>query len=171
MTARQELLTQLYAAAMRQGEFFLPDGHLLQAYFDEFALASDPALLRSVAENMCKLLPPTSDVLVGLELGGIAITVAMSAASGLPAAFLRRTRKTYGSRRQIEGRQVAGAHAVLIDDVARSGHQLELAVAVVRAHAADISVAVTVLDRCLGAADRLAETVGVQLRCLASVPD
>jgi orotate phosphoribosyltransferase len=167
MTASEDLLARLRAVAFRKGEFRLPDGQVLDEYFDQYALASDPHLLRSVAEEIAPLVPPAAEVLVGLELGGIALTVALSAATGVPAAFLRRRRKAYGTRRLVEGASPAGRRAVLVDDVVRSGAQLSQAVTALRGCAAEVSWAVAVLDRRLGALERLGHT-GVELRCLSS---
>lgn len=165
MTVPDELLNALKTVAFRRGEFLLQDGQVLQEYFDEYALASDPVLLRDIARTMTDLLPASSDVLVGLELGGIALAVAMSAVTGIPAAFLRRQRKTYGTRRQVEGCSIANRRVVLVDDVARSGSQLAHATTLLRSCLATVPVAVCVLDRGLGATDRLA-AADVDLRCL-----
>lgn len=169
MTVSEELLVDIRAVAFRHGDFHLPEGQILREYFDEYALASDPVLLRKVAEALAGLLPPSADVLVGLELGGIALTVAMSAVTGIPAAFLRRQRKTYGTRRQVEGCSVTKRRAVLVDDVTRSGSQLTQAVSLLHGCSATVPVAVCILDRNLGAADRLA-AAEVELRCLLTQP-
>ncbi|MGH3565232.1 MAG: phosphoribosyltransferase family protein [Pseudonocardia sp.] len=94
---------------------------MIDEYFDEYLLAADPALLRDVAAEMARCVPVDTETLVGLELGGIPLTMALSAATGVPAGFLQRERKCYGTRRQLEGHPVAGKRVVLVDDVVRSG--------------------------------------------------
>lgn len=169
MTAVPERLREaIRSSAFRQGEFQLPNGGLLHEYFDQYAMASDPVLLRQVAHALEPLLPPEAEVLVGLELGGVPLAVALSAVSGVPAAFVRRSRKTHGTRRQIEGRLVHDRIVVVVDDVVRTGGQLADAVDTLRQEAASVSGAVCVIDRALGAAERLA-AMGVPLRTLMTV--
>lgn len=169
MTAATEQLWEaIRSTALRRGEFQLPDGSVLHEYFDEYALASDPVLLRRVAEAMTSLLPPGTEVLVGIELGGVALAVALSAASGVPAAFVRRTRKSYGTRQQVEGCSVRDRTVVLVDDVVRTGTQLIEAATILRREAASVGGAVCVIDRALGADTKLA-AVGVGLRTLVTV--
>nr|WP_240152329.1 phosphoribosyltransferase family protein [Streptomyces mobaraensis] len=72
---------------------------------------------------MAALVPDDAEVLAGIELGGVPLVVALSAATGLPAAFLRRAPKRYGTRRQAEDAEVDGRRVVLVDDVVRSGGQ------------------------------------------------
>ncbi len=170
MTAATEQLWEaIRSTALRRGEFQLPDGSVLHEYFDEYALASNPVLLRRVAEAMTVLLPAGTEVLVGIELGGVALAVALSAASGIPAAFVRRTRKTHGTRQQVEGCTVRNRTVVLVDDVVRTGSQLIAAAAVLRREAASVRGAVCVIDRGLGADAKLA-AVDIRLRTLATVP-
>lgn len=74
MTIPEDLVSRIQRAAFRHGEFHLPTGQILEEYFDEYVLAADPDVLRQVAEAMAGVLPSSTEVLVGLELGGIALT-------------------------------------------------------------------------------------------------
>lgn len=167
MTALDSLVSRVWHTACRRGEFHLPTGQVLDEYFDEYVLASDPVLLRDVAAEMALRVPTSAEAVVGLELGGIPLTVALSAVTGLPAGFLRRNRKSYGTRRQLEGCAVEGKRVVLVDDVVRSGSQLVRAASILRRVGASVEDAVCVLDRCLDGRVRLAEHQ-VDLRCLFS---
>ncbi|MGH3774258.1 MAG: orotate phosphoribosyltransferase [Pseudonocardiaceae bacterium] len=130
---------------------------MIDEYFDEYLLASDPVLLREVAAEMARHVPVDAETLVGLELGGIPMAVALSAATGVPAGFLRRERKSYGTCRQVEGHPVAGKRVVLVDDVVRSGSQVLRAASVLRRAGASVTTAICVLDRDLDGRARLAE--------------
>ncbi|WP_414168404.1 orotate phosphoribosyltransferase [Streptoverticillium reticulum] len=143
-------LSARIAAACVDGPFTLADGQELDSYFDEFRLASDPQLLHDVAKAMHALVPAGAEVLAGVELGGIPLVVALSAATGLPAAFLRRLPKRYGSQQQIEGTQIEGRRVVLIDDVVRSGGQLLVMARALRAAGGHVSDALCILERPLG---------------------
>lgn len=144
------LAERLAAIACASGPFVLPDGQRLDSYFDEFRLAANPQLLHDVADAMAALVPEHAEVLAGIELGGIPLVVALSAATGLPAAFIRRQPKRYGSERQIEGADVEGRRVVLVDDVVRSGGQLLNMVRVLRVASALTTGALCVLERPLG---------------------
>jgi len=52
--------------------------------------------LRRVAKAMVELLP-ACDVLAGMEIGGIPIVAVMSQLTGLPAVFVRKEAKMYGT--------------------------------------------------------------------------
>jgi orotate phosphoribosyltransferase len=160
--AAGSLVARVVAAACVTGAYRLPDGRVLDAYFDEYALAADPTLLHEVADALAGLIPPGAGVLAGLELGGVPLVVALSAATGLPAAFVRRTAKRYGTLRQIEGHPVAGAAVVLVDDVVRSGGQMLAMTRVLRGAGATVLAAACVLERPLGGRVNLA-AAGVEL--------
>ncbi|MCM2579740.1 orotate phosphoribosyltransferase [Streptomyces meridianus] len=156
-TQPPELAARLAEAACVKAPFHLPNGTRLDTYFDEYRLAADPALLRDTAAAMAAFVPDDAQVLAGIELGGIPLVVALSAATGLPAVFLRRSPKGYGSRRQIEGTAIDGRRAVLVDDVVRSGGQLLAMARTLRIAGTPVSDALCVLERPLGGRMLLAE--------------
>ncbi|MGY3337245.1 orotate phosphoribosyltransferase [Streptomyces filamentosus] len=151
------LVTRLAETALVAAPFHLADGARLDSYFDEYRLAADPELLRDTAAALADLVPDDAQLLAGIELGGIPLVVALSATTGLPAVFLRRRPKGYGSRRQIEGAPFAGRRAVLIDDVVRSGAQLLAMARILRMAGAPVRDALCVLERPLGGRAMLAE--------------
>jgi orotate phosphoribosyltransferase len=164
------LAARLTETACVAGPFTLADGRRLDSYFDEYRLAADPRLLHDVAEAMATLVPDHAEILAGIELGGVPLVVALSAATGLPAAFLRRQPKNYGCQRQIEGAHIEGRRVVLIDDVVRSGGQLLTMARMLRIVGAPITDALCVLERPLGGRQLLNEH-GIVLRPLLSEAD
>jgi len=72
-------------------------------YFDKYRFESQPDLLRRVAEAMVPLLPHGTELLGGLELGGVPIATMVSSLTGLPALFVRKQAKTYGTCRLAKG--------------------------------------------------------------------
>ncbi|MGH3869473.1 MAG: orotate phosphoribosyltransferase [Pseudonocardiaceae bacterium] len=165
MTITASLFARIRATACQRGAFHLPTGQVIEEYFDEYLLAADPVMLRDIAAEMTRHVPACTEALVGLELGGLPLAVALSAATGVPAGFLRRKRKSYGTCRQVEGRPVTGRHVVLIDDVVRSGAQILRAASVLRLAGASVATAICVLDRGLNGRVRLAES-RIELRSL-----
>ncbi len=157
MTIPASLIARIRFAACQQGAFHLPNDQVIEEYFDEYLLASDPTLLGDVAVEMARYVPVGTEMFVGMELGGIPLAVALSAATGISVGFLRRERKSYGTRRQMEGRLVTGRDVVLVDDVIRSGSQVLRAASVLRRAGASVATVICVLDRGIGGQARLAE--------------
>jgi orotate phosphoribosyltransferase len=59
-----------------------------------------------------------------LELGGVPIATALSQVSGVPALFVRKEPKTYGTCRLAESAEGADRRLVLIEDVVTSAGQI-----------------------------------------------
>jgi orotate phosphoribosyltransferase len=116
-----ELAADLNSAAQLTGRFVLRSGAVSDKYFDKFQFESDPALLRRIAARMLALVPPDTQALAGLELGGVPIATAMALESGLPAVFVRKAPKAYGTCRAVEGQDVAGRKVVIVEDVISTG--------------------------------------------------
>ncbi len=70
---------------------------------------------------MVDLLPPDTDLLGGLELGGIPIATMVSSLTGRPALFVRKKAKEYGTCKLAEGPDVAGRRMTLVEDVITTG--------------------------------------------------
>lgn len=90
------------------GNFTLRSGRIAAEYFDKYLFEADPQFLFDITKQLAAFIPPGTDVLGGLEMGGIAIVTMLSQHSGLPAAFVRKTPKQYGTARLCEGASVAG---------------------------------------------------------------
>ena len=130
-----------------RGEFVLRSGTVAHEYFDKYAFESDPALLRRVVDRMAPLLPAGTDVLGGLELGGVPLATMLSSVTGLPAAFVRKQPKEYGTRRLAEGCEVAGRSVVLVEDVVTTGGAVLQAATALRDLGATVGAAVCAIDR------------------------
>jgi orotate phosphoribosyltransferase len=160
-----DLAWRVYRASHLTGTFVLRSGATSQEYFDKYRFESDPQLLREIAEAMAGLLPADADGLAGLELGGVPLATVLSQVTGLPAGFVRKQAKPYGTRRLAEGLEVAGRRLVVVEDVVTSGGAVVDACRALRADGAAVAVAVCVIDREAGGPANLAE-LGIQLRPL-----
>jgi orotate phosphoribosyltransferase len=145
------------------GTFTLRSGQSASEYFDKYLFETDPALLARVAAAMVPLLPPATDLLGGLEMGGIPIATVVSAQSGLPALFVRKHAKTYGTCKLAEGPEVAGRRVTLIEDVITTGGAVRDATVALRDAGATVDTVVCAIDRSLGEANPLTD-VGLELR-------
>ena len=141
------LAADVRAIASLKGEFRLRSGQISTTYFDKYRFESDPALLKRIAASMIPLLPPQAEVLAGLELGGVPIATAMSLQSGLPAAFVRKKAKEYGTCAAVEGADVRGRRVVLIEDVITTGGAVADATRLVRDAGADVIAVVCAIWR------------------------
>ena len=93
------------------------------------------------------LLPAGTEVLAGLELGGVPIATALSLRTGLPAAFVRKEAKAYGTARLAEGADIAGRRVTVIEDVITTGGQVVISTNELRALGAIVDHVVCVIDR------------------------
>jgi len=136
--ADRQLAADLAAIATLRGTFRLRSGVIADTYFDKYRFEGDPVLLRRLADAMLALVPSGTQVLAGLELGGVPIATAMSLASGLPAVFVRKQAKDYGTCLAVEGGDLIGKRVLLVEDVISTGGAIADAVPLVRAAGADI---------------------------------
>ena len=122
-------------------------GIVADEYFDKYLFESDPDLLRRVVDQMTALVPAGVDLLGGLELGGVPLATMLSCATGIPALFVRKEAKTYGTRRLAEGSNPAGRTVLLIEDVITTGGAVRNAAQALRASGATVTTVVCAIDR------------------------
>lgn len=118
---RSDLARRIAEVSMLQGEFTLRSGQVSNRYFDKYRFEGTPSLLKPLACAMAELIPAETEIIAGLELGGIPLVTAISLETGLPAAFVRKEAKTYGTCRAIEGQDVSGRRVTFIEDVISMG--------------------------------------------------
>jgi orotate phosphoribosyltransferase len=114
---------------------------------------------------MAPLLPQDTDVLAGLELGGIPLVTVLSQVTGLPAAFIRKQTKTYGTARYTEGADLRGQQVTLVEDVVSSGGAILDTLEKLRGDGIEPRTAVCVIDRETGGSEALA-AAGLTLRAV-----
>ncbi len=102
-----DLALRIHATSHLTGQFTLRSGRTATEYFDKYRFEADPALLDEIAGRMAPLMPQGTQVLAGLEMGGIPVVTAIGRHTGLPCAFVRKQAKPYGTCRLIEGAEVA----------------------------------------------------------------
>jgi orotate phosphoribosyltransferase len=169
MTADQ-LAARIDDVARLRGQFRLRSGALSDEYFDKYRFEADPALLAAIADALAALVPPGIDALAGLELGGVPLATALSLRTGLPALFVRKQAKTYGTCRLAEGGEVAGRRLLVVEDVVTSGGQVLASCGELRAAGAVVEQVLCVIDRQSGGAAALA-AAGLTLRALLTKGD
>jgi orotate phosphoribosyltransferase len=159
------IAAEIKKRARLTGHFTLRSGRTSETYFDKYQFESDPNLLKAIAAEMAGLVPKETEVLAGLEMGGIPLVAVMSQITGLPSAFLRKEPKTYGTCRYAEGADLRNKDVVLVEDVVSSGGAILDAVSALRRDGTTPLVALCVIDRQTGGRESL-EKAGVELRSL-----
>lgn len=167
MTDDQLLLLarDIDARCRLHGTFTLRSGQIAHEYFDKYRFEADPGLLQAVAARVVSLLPAEARLLGGLELGGIPIATMVSQLTGLPALFIRKQAKTYGTGKLAEGFDPAGQHVVLIEDVITTGGAVLAAATAVRELGATVTTVVCAIDRSGGQSRALPEA-GIEVRAV-----
>jgi len=167
---RSDLARRIHAASHLTGRFTLRSGRTATEYFDKYRFEGDPVLLDEIARQMVPLVPSDTEVLAGLEMGGIPVVTALGRHTGLPCAFVRKQAKPYGTCRLAEGADVEGRRVLVVEDVVTSGGQIVLSTADLRGLGAQVLAALCVIDREQGGADALADE-GIGLLSLLTAGD
>jgi orotate phosphoribosyltransferase len=165
-----DLARQVRAVSRLTGEFVLRSGRIANEYFDKYQFEADPELLDRLAAEMAVLVPEGTEVLAGLEMGGIAVVTAVARHAKLPTAFIRKQAKQYGTARLAEGAEVAGRRVLVVEDVVTSGGQVVISTNELRKLGAHVDHALCVIDRQEGGAEALSAD-GIQLRALLTRAD
>ena len=144
---RQELAQKIYDVAHLTGEFKLRSGQTSNEYFDKYRFEAHPLLLKEIARQMAPLIPAGTEVLAGLEMGGIPIATALSMETGIPTVFVRKKAKDYGTCKFAEGLDIAGKKVCMIEDVVTTGGQVVLSAADLRSIQAKVEHVLCVIHR------------------------
>jgi orotate phosphoribosyltransferase len=167
---RDELAKMVATLCHLQGEFVLRSGQTASVYFDKYMFEAEPAVLGTVARRMAALVPADTEVLAGLELGGVPVATALSLETGIPTAFVRKEAKTYGTAKVAEGSEVAGRRVLIVEDVITTGGQVVASTEQLRALGATVEAVLCVIDRSAGDHTRL-ESIGLKTISLFRAED
>ena len=118
---KKDLALSIEQSSYLQGSFQLRSGKISDFYFDKYQFESNPKLLHAIADHFVSLIPKETELLAGLELGGIPIATALSLKTGLPVVFVRKKPKEYGTKKQAEGVSVKEKKVLIVEDVITTG--------------------------------------------------
>jgi orotate phosphoribosyltransferase len=144
---KNELAKKVYEISYRRGMFLLRSGQTSTEYFDKYRFESQPALLTAIAELMAPMIPKDTQILAGLEMGGIPIATALSLKTGIPCTFVRKKAKSYGTCQFAEGLDVGGKKLCIIEDVITTGGQVILSTDDLRGVGAIVENVLCVINR------------------------
>ncbi|MGC8994750.1 MAG: orotate phosphoribosyltransferase [Pyrobaculum sp.] len=149
---------------VRFGKFRLSSGLESPFYVDLRGVLGDPDLLRWVVERYLAVLSRLEfDAVLGVATGGIPYASILGYLLGRPVGYVRVEEKGYGTGRRVEGVDVAGRRAVVVDDVLTTGRSVLSAVNAVRAAGGAVVGVVVFLDREQCGADAVRREAGVDV--------
>jgi orotate phosphoribosyltransferase len=162
-----ELLLQ--SGAVRFGEFTLRSGQTSDVYVDIKHAWTRPDRLRVLAGALARRVGAV-DVLAGMELGAVPLVVATALETGKPYVVIRKAAKDHGTARRFEGDLPPGSRVLVLEDVTSTGGAALGAVEVVREAGGLVDRVLVVVDRRMGARDRL-RRAGVRLEALVTLDE
>lgn len=169
-TTDDDLARRVASLCHLDGEFILRSGQAATTYFDKYLFEADPEVLGLVASRLATLVPEGTEVLAGLELGGVPVATALSLATGIPAAFVRKEAKAYGTAKLAEGHDVAGRRVLVVEDVITTGGQVATSTQLLRDRGATVEAVLCVIDRSAGDHARL-DAIGLEVISLFRADD
>lgn len=157
-TKRAFFLEAYKLGIIKFGRFTLKSGIESPFYVDLRPLASDPKILKHLANYLLEMLPLDNfDLICGVPYAALPMATAMSLESYIPLIIKRKEAKAYGTKKLIEGIFQKGQNCLLVEDVITSGKSLLETIDEVENEGLNVSDIVVVLDRQQGGSEKLAE--------------
>jgi len=110
-------------------------------YVDNRRLPYEPAAWHVVIGEFRDLIVQQNlifDVIAGIETGGIPHSAALAYTMDIPSVFVRKQPKDHGTKRRVEGGEVAGKRVLLIEDLITMGGSSLSGVEALRDEGADV---------------------------------
>ena len=144
---KKTLAFQIKNTSLLKGDFVLRSGLSSHEYFDKYQFESRPQLLKAVCAHLQELIPPDTQILAGLTMGGIPLAVGLALETQIPCVFVRKTAKTYGTKKITEGPAVKGQKVCLVEDVITTGGQVIKSTKAMRKEGAIVENVICVIHR------------------------
>lgn len=159
MESKKEFFLECYKLGIiKFGRFTLKSGIESPFYVDLRPLASDPKILKKLANYLLEMLPLDNfDIICGVPYAALPMATAMSLESYIPLIIKRKEAKSYGTKKLIEGIYEKGQNCLLVEDVITSGKSLVETIEEVENEGIKVSDIVVVLDRQQGGKEKLEE--------------
>ncbi len=167
---RTDLARRIREAAYLEGDFTLRSGRKSKYYLDKYLFETQPEILQALGEMFSKYAGPTTTLIAGAELGGVALAAAASMACGKPFVIIRNAKKDYGTSKPYEGKITDGDSVLLVEDIATTGGQVLEAAKFITSIGAKVERIVAVIDRQEGARENI-ETAGFGFEALFTKAD
>jgi len=157
--------------AIRFGRFRLHSGRESRIYIDLRLLVSYPQALReATAAYRVALDQLEYDLLAATPLAGLPIGTALCLDTDKPLIYPRKTAKSYGTGKNIEGQWSVGQTVVVVDDLVTSGDSILETIATLKAAGLKVHDAVVLIDREQGGRATI-ESQGYRLHAVTRLPE
>lgn len=155
--------------AIKHGKFKLSNGSLTDYYIDKYVFETQPEVLREISEAIAEEISWNDiDVVAGPELGAVPLVTAISLRSEIPAAFIRKGEKHYGTQARVEGEIRKGQRVAIVEDVTTTGATILDTANLVQEVGGVVERLFVVVDRNEGAVENVREA-GYELEYLTQV--
>lgn len=142
--------------AIQFGHFVLTSGAESDYYIDIKKASTDPKTLKIMAEHMKKYVT-SCDIIAGMELGAVPLIVALSLETSIPYVIIRKSKKSHGTGKQIEGGNVEDKKVLIVEDVTTSGGSVVKTIDIIKENQGTIVNVITVVDRECGAKELITD--------------
>jgi uridine monophosphate synthetase len=154
----QMTLTLHDIGCIQFGRFPLHSGVVSPIYIDLRLLVSYPAALREAARAYAAVLETLDfDLLAGIPYAALPIGTAIALEMDRPLIFPRKTAKSYGTGKTIEGKWRVGQRVVIIEDLITSGDSILQGIVALKTKGLQVKDAVVLIDRQQGGSEYLAQ--------------
>jgi orotate phosphoribosyltransferase len=150
---REELLVGILAKGIVHGDFVLSSGQRASSYVDLRRVTLDGRLAPLVGRVLLNATADLSyEAVGGLTLGADPVAAAMMHAAanrGTPidAFVVRKSEKTHGLQRRIEGPEVKGRRVLALEDTSTTGDSVLTAVDCLQEAGAEVVGVAVLVDR------------------------
>lgn len=168
---RNNLFNLLKLRAFRRGRIVLASGKESDYYFDMKPAMLDPEGADLLAELILEELQGVSaDCIGGIEMGAVPLIAPVAMRSPdferyLSGFIVRKAVKDHGTKKRIDGTDIAGKTVVILEDVTTTGGSAMDAVNAVQDAGAKVALVLSILDRGEGAAELYAKA-GIPFKSL-----
>jgi orotate phosphoribosyltransferase len=176
VSVQEELRRLIVDQAVFRGRVVLSSGREADHYIDLRRITLDGRAAPLAGQVMLDLTADLSfDAVGGLTMGADPLAAAMlhtAAAQGrqLDAFVVRKSEKTHGLQRRIEGPDVRDRRVVAVEDTSTTGTSVLTAVEALQAENADVVAVAVLVDNSTGARERIEQT-GLEYRAAYGLAD
>jgi orotate phosphoribosyltransferase len=163
LALRNKLFALLKEKAFRRGRVTLASGRESDFYFDMKPAMLDPDGAALMSELILQQVQDVkADCVGGIEMGAVPLIAPVAMRSPdfgrrLPGFFVRKTVKDHGTKKRVDGTDIAGKSVIILEDVTTTGGSAMDAVKAVEDAGAKVALVLSILDRGEGAAELYAK--------------
>jgi orotate phosphoribosyltransferase len=168
---RNKLFMLLKERAFRRGKVTLASGRESDFYFDMKPAMLDPDGASLLAEIILQELDGVeAECVGGIEMGAVPLIAPVAMKSldhgrHLQGFFVRKAVKDHGTKKRVDGADIAGKSVVILEDVTTTGGSSMEAVKAVTEAGGRVVLVLSILDRGEGASDLYA-AAGIPFKSL-----